>query len=209
MALFWHMLQVQSQRVAGLFPVVSDSHRLTYWPATSLQVTECERSMHLIAKSRSGGWYPFFVFVRSRVHIGCGRDTCYSRTQVRPTRATSAWAAAAANLGVIFSILKMDAIYSSEMSVDTQRTTRRYIPEDGTLHNHRCENLKSYQCNPVLLIINSSPYRTVVLSFHLRSDLETWGFPRSCCTELVRKSCSPIRDICLAQEGTFLNRNEN
>jgi hypothetical protein len=28
--------------------------------------------------------------------------------------------------------------------VDTKRTTRRYIPEDGTLHNHRCENLKSY-----------------------------------------------------------------
>jgi hypothetical protein len=22
-----------------------------------------------------------------------------------------------------------------------QRTTRRYIPEDRTLHNHRCENL--------------------------------------------------------------------
>jgi hypothetical protein len=29
--------------------------------------------------------------------------------------------------------------------VDFQRTTRRYIPEDRTLHNHRCcENLKSY-----------------------------------------------------------------
>jgi hypothetical protein len=29
-------------------------------------------------------------------------------------------------------------------SVDFQRTKRRYIPEDSTLHNHRCENLKSY-----------------------------------------------------------------
>jgi uncharacterized membrane protein len=27
---------------------------------------------------------------------------------------------------------------------DFQRTTRRYILEDSTLHNHRCENLKSY-----------------------------------------------------------------
>jgi hypothetical protein len=27
--------------------------------------------------------------------------------------------------------------------VDSQRTTLRYIPEDSTLHNHRCENLKS------------------------------------------------------------------
>jgi hypothetical protein len=42
------------------------------------------------------------------------------------------------------SILKMEAIYSSETPVDTQRTTWCYIPEDGTLHNRRCENLKSY-----------------------------------------------------------------
>jgi hypothetical protein len=39
---------------------------------------------------------------------------------------------------------KMEAICSSETSVDFQRIARRYIPEDSTLHNHRCENLKSY-----------------------------------------------------------------
>jgi hypothetical protein len=33
---------------------------------------------------------------------------------------------------------------SSETSGATLRTTRRRIPEDDTLHNHRCENLKSY-----------------------------------------------------------------
>jgi hypothetical protein len=38
--------------------------------------------------------------------------------------------------------LKMEVAGSSETSVDFQRTTRRYNPEDGTLHNHRCENLK-------------------------------------------------------------------
>jgi hypothetical protein len=32
----------------------------------------------------------------------------------------------------------------SETSVDFPRTTRRYIPEDRTIHKHRCENLKSY-----------------------------------------------------------------
>jgi hypothetical protein len=32
------------------------------------------------------------------------------------------------------STLKMEAICSSESSVDFQRTTRRYIPEDSTLH---------------------------------------------------------------------------
>jgi hypothetical protein len=29
-------------------------------------------------------------------------------------------------------------------SAATQQTTRRHIPEDDTFHNHRCENLKSY-----------------------------------------------------------------
>jgi hypothetical protein len=37
----------------------------------------------------------------------------------------------------------MEAIRSSEMSVDFQRTTRRYIPEDRTLYRC-CENFKSY-----------------------------------------------------------------
>jgi hypothetical protein len=45
---------------------------------------------------------------------------------------------------LISSIVKMEAICSTETSVDTQRTTRRHIPEDDTLHNHRCANLKSY-----------------------------------------------------------------
>jgi hypothetical protein len=44
----------------------------------------------------------------------------------------------------------MEAICSSETSVDTKRTTRRYVPEDGTRHNHRCENLKSYK-NKIIL----------------------------------------------------------
>jgi hypothetical protein len=33
---------------------------------------------------------------------------------------------------------------SSETSVDFQRTTRRYIPEDRIVYNQRSENLKSY-----------------------------------------------------------------
>jgi hypothetical protein len=36
----------------------------------------------------------------------------------------------------IFQTLKMEAICSSETSVVTQRTTRRHIPEDDTLHEY-------------------------------------------------------------------------
>jgi hypothetical protein len=42
-----------------------------------------------------------------------------------------------------FSILKMEAACSSEMSIDFQPTARRYIPENRTLHNHHCNSLMS------------------------------------------------------------------
>jgi hypothetical protein len=41
---------------------------------------------------------------------------------------------------------------SSKTSVDFQWTTWHYIPEDSTLHNHCCKNLKSYN------LITSSIY---------------------------------------------------
>jgi hypothetical protein len=37
----------------------------------------------------------------------------------------------------------MEATCSSQTYVDFQRTTRHYVPEDR-IHNHRCENHKSY-----------------------------------------------------------------
>jgi hypothetical protein len=38
----------------------------------------------------------------------------------------------------------MEAIRSSETSVQSTTSTRRHTPEDGILHTHRRENLKSY-----------------------------------------------------------------
>jgi hypothetical protein len=38
----------------------------------------------------------------------------------------------------------MEETLSSETSVDFQLSTRRYIPEDLTLHNQPCENLNLY-----------------------------------------------------------------
>jgi hypothetical protein len=44
---------------------------------------------------------------------------------------------------LILFTLMMEAIRSPEMSLRT-RSTRRNIPEDGTLHSHHRKNLKSY-----------------------------------------------------------------
>jgi hypothetical protein len=51
----------------------------------------------------------------------------------------------------------MEAIRSSETSGTTQRTTRRHIPEEDTLQNHRCENLKSYRKRVILLEGSQAP----------------------------------------------------
>jgi hypothetical protein len=56
------------------------------------------------------------------------------------------WFAVTANVVLsspILVTLMMEAIYSSKTLVLT-RDTWRNIPEDGILHSHRCENLKSY-----------------------------------------------------------------
>jgi hypothetical protein len=42
-----------------------------------------------------------------------------------------------------YSTLSIEATFSSEASAEFQRNTRRYISEDRTLENHRCERRKS------------------------------------------------------------------
>jgi hypothetical protein len=62
---------------------------------------------------------------------------------------------------------KMEAICSSETSVDFRRiTTWRFIPENNNLHNHRCANLKSYILRNLIsyLYWTSIKYTVLLLS---------------------------------------------
>jgi hypothetical protein len=47
----------------------------------------------------------------------------------------------------------MEAVFSSEMYADFERTTQYYTKEDGMLNNHRCENLMSCINGVSLLIV--------------------------------------------------------
>jgi hypothetical protein len=49
-----------------------------------------------------------------------------------------------------FIVLMMEAARTSETLVNFYQTTRRYNPEDGRLHTHRCENLKSFCSQDIL-----------------------------------------------------------
>jgi hypothetical protein len=79
--------------------------------------------------------------------ISSARNNPASRWQTRCTL-LSCW--------TYFLTLTMEAICSTETSVDTQQTTRHYIPEDDTLYIHRCENLKSYMEMQLLSSLNSA-----------------------------------------------------
>jgi hypothetical protein len=52
-------------------------------------------------------------------------------------------------VGVIYFTMKMEETRSSETSVYNKPTVR-HIQEDGILHSHRRENLRSYRINIVL-----------------------------------------------------------
>jgi hypothetical protein len=78
------------------------------------------------------------LVMSDRLHLQGGRNKFSNKTN---KQAGGCWFFAK----LITSTLKMEEICSSKTSVKTQRTARRHIPEDVTLHNHRCENLKFYR----------------------------------------------------------------
>jgi hypothetical protein len=90
-----------------------------------------------------------------------------------------------------FSTLKMEPIRSSETSVHT-RSARHHIPEDGILHSHCCENLKSY-IGYVYMHSVSSPQLNVHVhkqstdNHNAKSALSLWLFLTVvlCCRLLI------------------------
>jgi hypothetical protein len=62
----------------------------------------------------------------------------------------------------------MEAMWSSETTVNFHRTTQRYVPEDGTLHNHRCEELKSRKDIGNIFVLRVAFYDGCVIHIHLR-----------------------------------------
>jgi hypothetical protein len=95
------------------------------------------------------------------------------------------------------STVKMETICSSEMSVDFERSTRCYIPEDGGFHNLNFYNLQTYRANR--LIEGSQNDAVPHLTFqHATAPLAY------ACAGLSGQSCGSIRKICFAWVSILL-----
>jgi hypothetical protein len=120
-------------------PISEISYLHDIWDITSCSPLKVNR--------RFGGTYR--LHLQSR-RISRARDQRESRWQAQEQSASRNFglclppAFTLVSCSAYSSTLKLEAIYSSESSVDFQRTTRRYMPADGTLPNQRRENLKSY-----------------------------------------------------------------
>jgi hypothetical protein len=64
----------------------------------------------------------------------------------------------------------LEAIGSSETSVHSIRSTRRHIPEDGILHSHRRENIKSYKKKDYLKAIHNELFTRNAVKFRLNDS---------------------------------------
>jgi hypothetical protein len=81
------------------------------------------------------------------------------------------------------STLKMQAIHFSKTSGATQQITWHLIPDD-TLHNHRCENLKS--CNIKWILLVQILKLLIYISFY--SILNLWNMRLIPCLFLIHCS---------------------
>jgi hypothetical protein len=78
--------------------------------------------------------------------------------------------------------LKMEAICSSETSVEFKRTTRPYVPENITFYNHRCEILEFYKWitstasafDFVHILATNNRKRIVTETSHYKHAIDVW-----------------------------------
>jgi hypothetical protein len=98
----------------------------------------------------------------------------------------------------------MEALYSSETSVLTQRTTRRHIPEDNTLPNHWCENLKPYTILSLFIFLSLPKEREQsdrVLFYVCTREVLGWNLGRD---EDYPEWCSScFSSVPIGRDGTF------
>jgi hypothetical protein len=95
----------------------------TFWDITPCSPSKVNRRFEKICRLRLQGR-----------RVSRARNQCEAGSKQSPV---SRWG--------YYSAMKMEVTFFSEVSVDFQRTTRRYIPEDGALRNHRCKNLQILQ----------------------------------------------------------------
>jgi hypothetical protein len=103
------------------------------------------------------------------------------------------------------STLKIRATCSCKTSVRFQRNTRRYIPKDTTLHNHRCENLKSYNTDGFRAVTTFKSWSQILTFIYVHILLEwlysrfffsdSWSYTQS--VGLLGRVISSSQDLCL------------
>jgi hypothetical protein len=113
--------------------------------------------------------------------------------------------------------LKMEVTCYSETSVDLQRTTQRYIPEDRTQCNRRCENLKSYRYRTdgagVSLSLSLPQYplnlsRSASEQYRIKRR-EVTGIPRRHTVKLCSSSPEEGRTLSFSFNSTYIMSQYN